>query len=98
MEISTIDKFQGRDKSIMILSLVRSNAHGKAGRLLNDPRRINVAVSRAKHKLVLIGSSWTLKKGSETLSSLIDLMERKGWVLDLPENDNNIYNSSSYDS
>ena len=86
VEISTIDKYQGRDKSIIIISLVRSNIHGKAGKLLNDSRRINVAVSRAKHKLILIGSSWTMQKGSETLSSLLGFMNSKGWVLNMPDN------------
>ena len=48
LECSTIDRYQGRDKAIIILSFVRSNEKGKVGRLLADPNRINVAVSRAE--------------------------------------------------
>jgi len=83
VEISTIDSYQGRDKKIVIISFVRSNTKGKAGRLLNDSRRINVAISRAKRKLILIGSCKTLKNGSEVLSPLLDLIEEKQWLFRL---------------
>lgn len=58
--VMTIDKFQGQDKSIMVISMVRSNSQGHTGALLSDCRRINVALTRAKHKLVLIGNSEVL--------------------------------------
>ena len=48
LEVLTIDKYQGRDKDAILLSLVRSNAACNAGRLLLDWRRFNVAVTRAK--------------------------------------------------
>ncbi|KAK9846251.1 hypothetical protein WJX81_000082 [Elliptochloris bilobata] len=60
LEILTVDRFQGRDKAAILLTLVRSNKSGSAGRLLVDWRRINVAMTRAKHKLVFVGSSDTL--------------------------------------
>ncbi|KAK9857614.1 hypothetical protein WJX84_004993 [Apatococcus fuscideae] len=53
VEALTIDKSQGRDKPCIILSFVRSNAEGLAGRLLEDACRLNVALTRAKAKLIL---------------------------------------------
>jgi CRISPR/Cas system-associated exonuclease Cas4 (RecB family) len=60
VEINTIDKYQGRDKECILLSLVRSNKELYAGELLKDWRRINVALTRAKHKLVVFGDVRTL--------------------------------------
>ena len=62
LEVSTVDRFQGRDKECIIVSLVRSNEEGKVGGLLKDWRRINVAFTRAKKKLILVGSEWTLER------------------------------------
>ena len=71
LEVSTIDRYQGRDKEAIIVSFVRSNKSGKSGRLLDDFRRINVAVSRAKKKLILIGSQSTLCSGSSVLAPVL---------------------------
>jgi ATP-dependent RNA/DNA helicase IGHMBP2 len=59
MRISTIDSFQGQEKEIIILSLVRSNDDGDIG-FLKDYRRMNVAITRAKEKLYVIGDSATI--------------------------------------
>ena len=72
VELSTIDRYQGRDKSTVIISFVRSNPRGKTGRLLQDLRRLNVALTRAKHKLVMVGSFSTLSKGSDVLRPILD--------------------------
>ncbi len=48
LEMCTIDRFQGRDKPVIIVLLVRSNREGKLGRLLKDLCRLNVAFSHAK--------------------------------------------------
>jgi len=80
LEISTVDRYQGRDKSIIILSFVRSNLNGKVGKLLNDFRRINVAFSRAKQKMIMIGSLRTLRQGSTVLAPAIDMLERNRWI------------------
>nr|KAF6303682.1 DNA replication helicase/nuclease 2 [Myotis myotis] len=55
VEVNTVDKYQGRDKSIILVSFVRSNKDGTLGELLKDWRRLNVAITRAKHKLILLG-------------------------------------------
>ncbi|MDP4284634.1 MAG: AAA domain-containing protein [Bacteroidota bacterium] len=59
MRISTIDSFQGQEKEIVILSLVRSNDDGDIG-FLKDYRRMNVAITRAKEQLFVIGDSATI--------------------------------------
>ena len=59
MRISTIDSFQGQEKECIILSLVRSNDDGDIG-FLKDYRRMNVAITRAKEQLFVIGDSATI--------------------------------------
>jgi ATP-dependent RNA/DNA helicase IGHMBP2 len=59
MRISTIDSFQGQEKESIILSLVRSNDDGDIG-FLKDYRRMNVAITRAKEQLYIIGDSATI--------------------------------------
>jgi len=86
LEMSTIDKYQGRDKSTIILSLVRSNTKGTTGRLLQDARRLNVAFTRAKCKLIVIGSYGTLKNGSAPLNPILNRMEMRKQRIELPDN------------
>ncbi len=59
LKVSTIDSFQGQEKEIIILSLVRSNDESKIG-FLSDYRRMNVALTRAKERLYVIGDSSTI--------------------------------------
>jgi len=59
IHINTIDSFQGQERDIIYLSLVRSNDKGTIG-FLKDYRRMNVAMTRARKKLVVIGDSATL--------------------------------------
>ena len=59
LEIDTVDGFQGREKEAIVISLVRSNAKGEIG-FLADIRRMNVAMTRARRKLLVIGDSATL--------------------------------------
>lgn len=59
--INTVDGFQGQERDIIIISLVRSNENGEIG-FLNDLRRMNVAMTRARMKLVIIGDSSTLNQ------------------------------------
>lgn len=85
VEMHTADKYQGRDKEVVILSCVRSNENNHVGDLLKDWRRVNVAVTRARSKLLIIGSKSTLAgSGVPILQGLTTIMRDKGWVLDLP--------------
>lgn len=59
VDISTIDSFQGQERDIIAISLVRSNTDGEIG-FLKDYRRINVALTRAKKMLIVFGDSTTL--------------------------------------
>ena len=59
LEIDTVDGFQGREKEAVVISLVRSNRQGEIG-FLADTRRMNVALTRARRKLIVIGDSATL--------------------------------------
>ncbi len=59
IEIDSVDGFQGREKEAIILSLVRSNPDGEIG-FLEDIRRTNVALTRARRKLIVIGDSATI--------------------------------------
>ena len=59
LEIDTVDGFQGREKEAIVISLVRSNLTGELG-FLADTRRMNVALTRARRKLLVIGDSSTL--------------------------------------
>ena len=61
VEIASVDAFQGREKDIIIISCVRSNEHQGIG-FLADPRRLNVALTRAKYAAIVIGNPKVLSK------------------------------------
>jgi len=61
LEIDTVDGFQGREKEAVVVSLVRSNAEGELG-FVADIRRINVALTRARKKLIVVGDSATIAR------------------------------------
>ncbi|GAA5899795.1 bifunctional ATP-dependent DNA helicase/ssDNA endodeoxyribonuclease DNA2 [Sporobolomyces salmoneus] len=83
VEILTADRSQGRDKECIVISCVRSNEAGQVGDLLKDWRRINVCLSRAKSKLIVIGSRSTLSK-VEVLERFFKIIDEKTWNYSLP--------------
>jgi superfamily I DNA and/or RNA helicase len=76
MRISTIDSFQGQEQEVVILSLVRSNDEGDIG-FLKDYRRMNVAITRAKEQLFVIGDSATIG-GDPFYNSFLSYIEKFG--------------------
>jgi predicted DNA helicase len=75
VDVKTIDGFQGREKEIIIISLVRSNNKGNIG-FLEDLRRLNVSLTRTKRKLIIVGNSHTLE-GNDTYKRLIGFFKTK---------------------
>ena len=75
IEANTIDGFQGQERDVIYISLVRSNDRGEIG-FLADERRLNVAMTRAKMALNIIGDSATLGK-NQLFSDLLDYFESK---------------------
>jgi len=85
VEVDTIDGFQGREKEAVVISLVRSNSKGELG-FLTDTRRMNVALTRARRKLIVFGDSSTLAN-HEFYLKLLEYFEREeayGTVWEIP--------------
>ena len=76
IRISTIDSFQGQEQETVIVSLVRSNEEGVIG-FLKDYRRMNVAITRAKEQLFVIGDSATIG-GDEFYNTFLSYVETHG--------------------
>uniref|UniRef100_F7FDD9 DNA replication ATP-dependent helicase/nuclease DNA2 n=1 Tax=Ornithorhynchus anatinus TaxID=9258 RepID=F7FDD9_ORNAN len=83
VEVNTVDKYQGRDKSIILVSFVRNNKDGTLGDLLKDWRRLNVAITRAKHKLILLGCVPSLNR-YPPLEKLLSHLHSEKMIFDLP--------------
>ena len=83
-DVHTIDRFQGREKRCVVVSLVRSNAAQDPGALLTDDRRINVALTRAKHKLVVVGSRSTVRS-TTLLAAFFKFAEANSALIQLPD-------------
>ena len=79
-DIESVDAFEGRESDGVILSLVRSNDRAAIG-FLNDPNRVNVAISRAKKLLVIVGDSKTVIGGApELFGPLFEHCKEEGLV------------------
>ena len=76
LEIDSVDGFQGREKEAVVISLVRSNPKGEIG-FLADVRRMNVALTRPRRSLLVIGDSATLA-GEPFYQRMIEYFERSG--------------------
>lgn len=79
-EVSTVDQFQGKDNNCVIVSFVQSG-DGGVGPLLRDWRRVNVALTRAKQKLILVGCAHSLSRGSHFLQHLMQFLSSNGMMM-----------------
>ncbi len=84
-------QYQGRDKDCIIVSLVQllHQPSEDSGNLLNDWRRVNVAFTRAKAKLIIVGSSSSLRH-NHLFSSLLETLHMHEWVYRLPKYATNV--------
>lgn len=82
IEFKTIDGSQGQEKDIIIFSCVRSSDHKSVG-FLQDLRRLNVAITRAKYSNIIVGSVSTLVK-SEVWRSLLENAKQRNCLVDVP--------------
>ncbi|TID30894.1 hypothetical protein CANINC_000486 [Pichia inconspicua] len=73
--VATVDAFQGREMDFVILSCVRSNTYNTVG-FMSDPRRMNVALTRAKYSFILIGDVSTLSTSSLWKEYIEELAEK----------------------
>lgn len=79
--IHTVDGFQGQERDVILISLVRANEAGQIG-FLNDLRRMNVAITRARMKLIIIGDASTLSH-HPFYRKLYQYIQEKGKVIQL---------------
>jgi len=84
LEINTVDQYQGRDKDAILYTCTKSEPTGTFQdqgnqTILHDLRRLTVAVTRAKHKLVIVGDSVTLKQYPPFVK-LLNALEQHQWV------------------
>ncbi len=89
IEIDTVDAFQGRETDIILYSIVRSNKEGKIG-FLSDVRRLNVALSRARELLILVGDHRSVTKNNfineeNPFIGVLDYIESNGDLCKLEE-------------
>lgn len=77
--VNTIDSFQGQEEDVVYISLVRSNEQSEIG-FLKDYRRMNVAMTRARKGLIIVGDSATLAKDL-FYSKMIEMIEQRGGYL-----------------
>ncbi len=85
--VGTVDGFQGQERDVIVISLVRANADGQIG-FLRDLRRMNVAITRARMKLIIVGNAETLSR-HRFYRALADHIRRHGDFVVAQPPDNN---------
>lgn len=82
ISVNSVDGFQGQERDVIVISMVRDNDAGTIG-FLRDLRRMNVALTRARMKLIVVGNTATLSK-HKFYKELIDYFEQKGSIVKVP--------------
>lgn len=82
ISINSVDGFQGQERDVIIISMVRDNDQGTIG-FLRDLRRMNVAITRARMKLIILGNAQTLGR-HRFYSQLIEYVKEHGDFVELP--------------
>lgn len=80
--VNTVDGFQGQERDVILISMVRGNDEGRIG-FLGDLRRMNVAITRARMKLIILGDTSTLSK-TRFYRKLIEHVTENGRMLVIP--------------
>ena len=78
-ELNTVDGFQGREVDVVVVSSVRANGANSSIGFLNDARRLNVAVTRAKYGLFVVGALASFRD-SKVWTSFVDYVKARGVV------------------
>ena len=85
VEVNTVDVFQGKDKEVILFSMAKGSGERdatlKLGSLLQDSKRLNVMLTRAQKKLVIVCSVETAKLYRE-MGRIVELVSRKGGVFE----------------
>ena len=82
MRVGSVDSFQGRERDVILLSSVRSNANGELG-FLHDPRRLCVAITRARRALIVVGDARVLR-ASHHWAELVESCRARDCLLQAP--------------
>lgn len=83
LTVHTVDGFQGQERDVIFISLVRANENGQIG-FLNDLRRMNVAITRARMKLIILGDASTLTR-HPFYKALYDYIGDRGAIVECEE-------------
>lgn len=82
--VNTVDGFQGQERDVILISMVRGNDEGRIG-FLNDLRRMNVAITRSRMKLIILGDTATLSKTKFYRQLINHITERGLMIVEEPE-------------
>lgn len=82
LTVHTVDGFQGQERDVVLISLVRANEKGEIG-FLSDLRRMNVAITRARMKLIIIGDASTLSRHASFYRAFYNYVRERGKVVGL---------------
>jgi regulator of nonsense transcripts 1 len=95
ISIRSVDGFQGQERELIIFSAVRSNDVGQLG-FLEDDKRMNVLLTRARRGLIVIGNSTTLAQKDSTWKKWVEWMGKEKLILDSGKNLKNALRFSEY--